>query len=444
MFEQFENLSPKERQDTFLNAWSSGTGLEFISDDAKTAYQYRTGLIKDAIQLKKTPDRVPVLPLAEWAVPRLAGISAKQAMYDPKLCGQAFVDYCEKYQPDAIEGPNILMYGPPLEILDYKLYKWPGHGVSENSGYQFIEKPYMKADEYDHFISDLSDYWMRVWLPRVYGALKPLSQTFPVHCTSMLPGSAPWLVSLGAPEVQEAFKKLLDASKITFEWFQTLMPFVMQAAGKGYPQAFGGFCLTPFDILADSFRGTNDIMMDLFRQPEKVVAAAEQLLPHAINQGIGLTRASFNPIVFIPMHKGADGFMSNKQYEKFYWPTLKALCLGLIEGGCVPYLFVEGSYNKRLEYLAELPQGSCVFHFDRTDIAGARKVLGGKNCIAGGFPIGKILTGTPEEVETDVKQLIDMAAGDGGYILSIGTAMDECRGDTLKSFIETGKSYGKY
>lgn len=444
MFDQFEKLSPKERQDTFLNAWATGTGLEFISDATKKAYQYRAGLIKDAIQLKKSPDRVPVLPLAEWAVPRLAGITAKQAMYEPKLCGQAFVDYCNSYQPDALESPLILMYGPPLEILDYKLYKWPGHGISEDSGYQFIEKAYMKSDEYDHLISDVTDYWMRVWMPRVYGGLAPLANVLPIHSTSMLPGSAPWLVSLGAPPAQEALTKLLDASKSTFEWFQTIMPYVMQTSGMGYPTAFGGFALAPFDILADSFRGTSDIMMDLFRQPEKVVAAANQLLPHAIKQGIGLSRAANNPMVFMPLHKGADSFMSNKQFEKFYWPTLKALCLGLIEGGSVPYLFIEGSYNKRLEYLSELPEGSCVFHFDRTDIGEARKVLGGKNCIAGGFPISAILTSTPEQVEEDTKKLIDTAAGDGGYILSIGTAMDECRGDTLKAFIDTAKAYGKY
>ena len=444
MFETFGTLSVRERQDTFLNAWATGAGLEFVDDDAKAAYQYRAGLIKDAIQLKKSPDRVPVLPLAEWAVPRLAGITARQAMYDPKICGQTFVDYCNNYQPDAVVNPAILMYGPPLEVLDYKLYKWPGHGVKDESGYQFIEKEYMKAEEYDHFISDISDYWMRVWLPRVSGALAPLAETFPVHCTSMLPGSVPWLVSLGAPPVQEAYKKLLEASKITFEWFQAIMPSVMQTMAMGYPGAFGGFCLTPFDVLADSFRGTQEIMLDLFRRPEKVVAAVEQLLPQSIKQAIMMTRGSFNPIVFVPLHKGADGFMSNEQYAKFYWPTLKALCLGLIDGGCVPYLFVEGSYNKRLEFLTELPEGHCVFHFDRTDMSEARRVLGGKHCIAGGFPVTTILTGTPDQVKTDTEKLIDTAAGDGGYILSIGTGMDECRGDTLKAFIDTGKKYGKY
>ena len=33
------------------------------------------------------------------------------------------------------------------------------------------------------------------------------------------------------------------------------------------------------------------------------------------------------------MHRGADGFMSDEQLERFYWPTLKAVLLGLIEAG---------------------------------------------------------------------------------------------------------------
>jgi uroporphyrinogen-III decarboxylase len=110
----------------------------------------------------------------------------------------------------------------------------------------------------------------------------------------------------------------------------------------------------------------------------------------------------------------------------------------------VPICFVEGGYNQRLEFLAEIPEGECVYLFDRTDMARARKVLGGKSCIGGGFPISLIITGTVKEVEDETRKLLDAAAGDGGYILSIGCAMDESREDTLKAFIQTGKKYGKY
>ena len=69
------------KQEAFLNQWVSGDGIEFIDDNAKSAYQYRAGLIRDAIQLKKNPDRVPIVPLAIFAPIDLYGQTGKNAMY---------------------------------------------------------------------------------------------------------------------------------------------------------------------------------------------------------------------------------------------------------------------------------------------------------------------------------------------------------------------------
>jgi len=53
----------------------------------------------------------------------------------------------------------------------------------------------------------------------------------------------------------------------------------------------------------------------------------------------GQSHASGRPIVFFALHNGDDTFMSDKQYEQFYWPTLRKVIMGLIEEGCVPMLF---------------------------------------------------------------------------------------------------------
>lgn len=439
-----EQLTPSQKQDAFLEKWVSGEGIEFIDDNAKASYQYRAGLIKDAIQLKKAPDRVPVVPIAIWAPVMLYGYSGKEAMYDPHILGKIYVDYSRDYDGDATGVVPMVMYGPPLETLDYQLYKWPGHGVKEHLSYQFIEKEYMKAEDYDHFIADPTDYWFRIWLSRTHGALAPLAEMPPLYGTMELPMAGPWLCTLGAPPIQKAFQALLEAGKQSFEWIQALIPYIGKIMGSGYPIYAGAATKAPFDVLSDSFRGTVELMMDLYRRPEKVLAAMDRLIPLMIGFGVGGALANNNPLVFIPLHKGADGFMSDEQFAKFYWPSLKAVMLGLIENGCVPYCFVEGGYNERLDYLTEIPKGQCVYIFDRTDMTQARKVLGGKSCIGGGFPVSLILTGNVEQVEERTKKLLDDAAGDGGYILSIGCAMDEAKEDTLKAFIQTGKEYGKY
>jgi hypothetical protein len=440
----WENMSANERQRAFLAKWASGEGIAFASDEAKAAYQYRAGLLKDAITLEKTPDRVPIVPLAIFAPVMLCGHTAKEAMYDPHVLGKVCLDYTVEYDVDATVIPPMVMYGPALEALNYNLYKWPGHGIRDEHGYQFVEKDYMKAEDYDHFIADPSDYWLRVWLPRTHGSLKPLADLPPLYGTMELPMAGPWLCTLGAPPIQQAFKALLDAGKMSFEWIQALGPYIGQILSSGYPIYAGGATKAPFDVLGDSFRGTAQLMMDLYRRPEKVVEAVERLVPLMISMGVGGALANNNPLVFIPMHKGADGFMSDEQFKNFYWPSFKKVLTGLAENGCMPCCFVEGGYNQRLEYLAEIPKGECVFLFDRTDMARAREVLGGKSCIGGGFPVSLIITGNAEQVAMETKKLLDAAAGDGGYILSIGCAMDEAREHTLKAFIETEKKYGKY
>ncbi len=43
--------------------------------------------------------------------------------------------------------------------------------------------------------------------------------------------------------------------------------------------------------------------------------------------------------------------MSDKQFARFYWPPLKKTLLALIDEGYVPFIFAEGYFNRRLEYL---------------------------------------------------------------------------------------------
>jgi hypothetical protein len=444
MTDNKDPLSPGQVQAAFLEKWASGEGIDFIDENAKRSYQYRAGLIKDAIQLEHAPDRVPVVPLGVFAPVMLYGYTGKQAMYDPHILGKIYLDFSLEYDADAAGSAPMLMFGPALETLDYRLYKWPGHGVKEASSYQFVEKDYMKAEDYDHLIADPSDYWLRVWLPRTHGELAALADLPPMYGTMELPMAVPWLCTLGAPPIQKAYQTLLAAGRQCFEWIGILGQYLTQIKQAGYPFYAGGATKAPFDVLGDSFRGTVQLMMDLYRRPEKVLAALERLTPLMVLSGAASAHANKNPLVFIPLHKGADGFMSNEQFEKFYWPSLKAVMIGLIEKGCVPVCFVEGGYNQRLEYLTEVPAGQSLFIFDRTDMARAREILGGKSCIGGGFPVSLIVTGSVQQVQDETKRLLDSAAGDGGYILSIGCAMDEAREDTLKAFIQTGKKYGKY
>jgi uroporphyrinogen-III decarboxylase len=145
------------------------------------------------------------------------------------------------------------------------------------------------------------------------------------------------------------------------------------------------------------------------------------------------------------MHKGDDVFMSDKQFEKFYWPSYRKLLIGLIEEGLVPHPVIDGTYNRRLEYIKDLPKSGVVWVFEKTDMALAKKVLGGHTCIAGNVTGAMMYTHKPEDIKKYCRWLIDTCAPGGGYILCMGSSLAG-RNDpaNLHAMIDTAKEYGKY
>ena len=47
-----------------------------------------------------------------------------------------------------------LALGPILDTLNCRYLTWPGGGLPAHQAYQFVEKEYVKAEEYDDFIFD--------------------------------------------------------------------------------------------------------------------------------------------------------------------------------------------------------------------------------------------------------------------------------------------------
>jgi uroporphyrinogen-III decarboxylase len=163
-----------------------------------------------------------------------------------------------------------------------------------------------------------------------------------------------------------------------------------------------------------------------------------------IGMGVGAFQQTGNPLIFMPLHKGADGFMSDEQYETFYWPTLKQVILGLIEAGCVPFPCAEGEYNSRLKYLTELPAGQTLWMFDQTDLVKAKEIIGNTICILGNLPASLLKVGRPEEVQEYCKKMIDTVGKNGGYIMANGSFIDEADADNLKTMIDFTREYGVY
>lgn len=441
--ENWTTLTPDQKFETRFKIWMDTDGIEF-APGAKEKFKERTQIIKDAVELKK-PSRVPICPIVGFFPVFNAGITAEEAMYDYKKLGMAMRKYHEEFPADCMCSGFLIGPGKIFETLEYKLYKWPGHGCAPNTPYQCWEDEYMYADEYDLLINDPSNFWMRVYLPRVFGALQPWQMLAPFTDLIELPFVGASLIPVGIPEVQKAFEKYLEAGRQAMEWIGALGEIDGgNLAFSGAPNLMGGFTKAPFDTLGDTMRGTEPLMLDLFRRPEKVHQAMEALTPINIEVGIRSSTANKCPFVFIPLHKGADGFMSDKQYKEFYWPYLKRVMLGLIEEGLVPMPFAEGSYNQRLEVIGDpdFPAGRILWLFDTTDMEKVKEALNGKACFAGNIPSSLFKAGTPDQIEEFVKTLIEKVGQDGGFILSNGAVLDDAHPENYKAMFDAGLKYG--
>jgi len=89
----------------------------------------------------------------------------------------------------------------------------------------------------------------------------------------------------------------------------------------------------------------------------------------------------------------------------------------------------------------ELPVGSVLWMFGQTDMAAAKRALGGYACIAGNVPTALLALGTTDEVERYVTDLLDGCATEGGFFLRNGAVLDDAKAENPKAMIETGHNW---
>jgi uroporphyrinogen-III decarboxylase len=253
-----------------------------------------------------------------------------------------------------------------------------------------------------------------------------------------------YLMPYTRPEVQAALQTLINAGKELAKWTEVINEFNRRKLASGFPMLKRAMAKAPFDTIGDTLRGTQGIIMDMYRQPDKLLEAIEVITTLTIDSAIDTVNDSKGLLVMFPLHKGADGWMSDKQFETFYWPSLKKVVLALVKEGILPLLFAEGSYMTRLESVNEFPKGTVAWMFDKTDMARAKEVLGDKCCISGNVPTSLLIAGTPKEVKDYCRQLIEACGKGGGYILSGGASIDNGNPDNLRAMLEAAREYGVY
>ena len=414
--------------------------------NAAELFAKRLKRFEDAVQLKR-PDAVPVVVTFGNLMSELAGCTKRELYENPEREIPVLERAVLELQPDAAMGMPLAP-GISLELGD-RMVLWPGHGIGDDDSFQVHEQEFMKASEYDELFRDPSDFAIRKFLPRMFSELEGLAMLPPVSLSlggffGFLQGAMIFTL----PPVVKALRALESAGASNARWISHLMECSARLEKLGFPGIpfyNGATIWPPFDFIGNSLRGMKGIFLDMRRCPEKLLAAEERIIDIFIDHSVQVSRVRNVNYAHIATNRGSDGFISLRDFERFYWPQLKIIVFRLIENGITPYLSFEGVWDQRLKYLQELPKGKIIGQFQDTNLFKAKEMLGDTMCIVGGMPVSLLWGGTISEVEQYTKRICQEVGSGGGFIMypSIGE-LQGCKWDLLKAWIEATREYGTY
>jgi uroporphyrinogen-III decarboxylase len=427
--------------------------MDSVNKDGFTLTEYlvRKKRMEDAMAMRK-PDRVPVAPIAMTFYPtNIRGVSNRDALFNMDRTFPIWQEVVQAHDWDIAPPPTPLVNGRFLELLDSTQIQWPGGALPENRPWQWVEGEFVRQDEYDEMLTNPNLFAIFKLWPRISGTMAPLEAlskmklpplTFVTSAMALPP-------FLGGLLSQPQFKGLLEKLLALANEFETYGAITHQykegMTSLGYPLPWGGITMPAFDHVSDFVRGMQGSMLDMFRIPKKLLSLVDMFTPLTIEGAIAMADQAGSKGVYIPMHRGAAGFMSDTQFQEFYWPCLKALFMGLIDAGYTPMPLFEGDYTPRLDYLAQLPPGKIVGHFDKIDRKKAKEMIGDVMCFWGNVPPSLLCTGTARDVKDDVKELIDIFGDNGGLIIDCSNGIpDEAKPENVQAMTEAVMEYGVY
>ena len=139
----------------------------------------------------------------------------------------------------------------------------------------------------------------------------------------------------------------------------------------------------------------------------------------------------------------AQNIMNTKQFERFYWPSLKKLLDAYAEKGMNVRIFCEGSMARVLDYFKDYPKGVLTFHLEQDDPFEVREKLPNV-CIMGGMTTEMLSNATAEECVAHTKRLCDELGAEGGFIYSENKMLsyrNDAKAENMAAVSEFLKNY---
>jgi uroporphyrinogen decarboxylase len=202
------------------------------------------------------------------------------------------------------------------------------------------------------------------------------------------------------------------------------------------------YCLGPFD-LACLVRGQSRFFADIKLRPE----LAHEILEITTRTIIEWTKVREEIVGerFERVGLGDDfpGYLGPKLFKEFALPYIKRVFEAFPNR--IHYWHSDGDTTSVLELIPEMHVEVFNNFYPDADISEFKRRIGNRVCLIGNIhPLKVMLRGTPEQVEKECKRQIEIAAIDGGYVLSTGGEMP--RGvpeENILTMIRSVEKYGR-
>ena len=357
------------------------------------------------------PDRVGIAPLGGFYRAPLANMSIEEFLMDPDKADEAFEYGFKKHGGIDMAETGFLLaqYLGPMPggfstfYLDWHL---PGRERDPydipNLNERAKEEPLMTEDDYDLI---LKHGFHRFFSFKRAGV-----------------GDLALLASHG-PRVGQLARKWWEQYKVP-----TMIDSMMDQ---------------PIGTIA-RLRGTTNFLLDLRRHPDKMLEVLDIASEAGICYSLALAERVHATTLILGSSSLSADFVSPKIFEKFALPFILRSAWAAVEAGYRLQYHFDTNWTPLLPYMKDLPPKSGFYHMDeRTDIFEAKKILGDHLCLLGNLKPSLFTFGTEDEVEYQVKEIIDRCGGGGGLIVSSELPAD-AKFELVDKMIQTVKTYGAY
>ena len=217
---------------------------------------------------------------------------------------------------------------------------------------------------------------------------------------------------------------------------------------KGYDKFIVGSVRGPFSG-SWMLTGFETILVGMYESPDFVREVVRNVTDFYMTGGLRMIEAGAHAVQFSDDYgSNTAPFMSEELFDEFIVPEMKRMISAFHDKGVKVLMHSDGNINKLLPQI--MKNGIDAYHpIERSahmDIESVKQLYGENITLIGNIDNKRTLvSGTPEEVEKEVKECIRMAAPGGGFILASDHSIhDDIPNTNVFTLYDAGRKYGRY